>query len=282
VIEAVVKKRTERLRPRARRPFLEDGDSPAALPYLSLVRSPESPMAEAGPNGRFRVATYNVHRWVGRTGGRWNPRLARDVLDELDADVVALQEVLRPVDGRRRDPLPAIVEECGYHLAFVCSRRHRHGELGNAILSRWPFKGVLTLDLNFSRFERRSAIAAELECAAGMVAMVATHLALVDRTRTKQVHAILGHPQLQGPVVLFGDMNAWRSCRATRQLDRVLDERHHNRAWPATFPATSPLLALDRIYARGVRVIDVRTHQSAAARRGSDHLPVVASIEVEG
>ncbi|HEX9730542.1 MAG TPA: endonuclease, partial [Thermoanaerobaculia bacterium] len=61
-----------------------------------------------------------------------------------------------------------------------------------------------------------------------------------------------------------------------------LDERHHNRAWPATFPATSPLLALDRIYARGVRVIDVRTHQSAAARRGSDHLPVVASIEVEG
>lgn len=240
-------------------------------------------MDAAGPNGRFRVATYNVHRWTGVTGGgKWNPRLAGAVLAELDADVVALQEVLRPIDGYRGDPLPAIVDELGYHLAFVCSRRHRHGELGNAILSRWPLKGVLTLDLSFNRFERRSAIAAELESDAGLVAMVATHLALVDRTRTKQVHAILEHPQLQGPVVLFGDMNAWRSCRATRKLDRELAERHHNLEWPASFPATSPILALDRIYARGVRVTDVHTHQSAAARRGSDHLPVVASVEVGG
>lgn len=273
-VEAVVEKRTRHRRRRSR--------SSGGAPYLSLVRSPAQALDEDGPNGRFRVATYNVHRWTGLTGGRkWNPRLARDVLAELDADVVALQEVLRPLDGRRRDPLLSIVEEFGYHLAFVCSRRHRSGELGNAILSRWPLKGVHTLDLNFSRIERRSAIAAELECDAGLVAMVATHLALVDRTRDKQVQAILDHPQLQGRVVLFGDMNAWRSCRATRKLDRELAERHHNRAWPASFPATSPVLALDRIYARGVRVTGLHCHQSTAARRGSDHLPVVAAVEIE-
>lgn len=252
------------------------------VPYLSLVHSPRRPATLDGPKSPFRVATYNVHRWTGLIGGRkWSPGLAREVLGELDADVLALQEVLRP--GRRdEDPLVRCADELGYHLAFVCSRIHKRGELGNAILSRWPLKGVLTLDLNFSRFERRSAIVAELRIPSGDVALVATHLALVDRTRAKQVHAILGHPQLQGRVVLFGDMNAWRSCPATRQLDRELAGRHHNRNWPATFPATNPVFALDRIYARGARVRDLHSHQSPAARRGSDHLPVVATVEVEG
>lgn len=271
----MVKKR-DRSRKPPRKSTLDPDDQ---LPFLSLVRSPPRPSIEPGPNGSFTVATYNVHRWTGLTGGRkWSPDLASDVLGEIGADVVALQEVLRPFD--REDPLVAIADELGYHLAFVTSRVHRGGELGNAILSRWPLKGVLSLDLNFSRFERRSAIAAELAADHGLVAIVATHLALVDRTRAKQVRAILGHPQLQGRVLLFGDMNAWRKCRATRQLDRELTKRHHNQAWPATYPATSPMLALDRIYARGVHVKDLRSHQSAASRRASDHLPVVATAEV--
>lgn len=262
------------------------------VPYLSLVHSPPRPAIAAGPQSSFRVATYNVHRWAGLLGGRkWNPDLAREVLDELDADVLALQEVLRPAD-RDDDPLVRFADDAGYHLAFVCSRIHKRGELGNAILSRWPLKDVHTLDLSFSHFERRSAIVAELRLPdsrprggqggeAESLALVATHLALVDRTRAKQVPAILGHPQLQGRVVLFGDMNAWRACRATRQLDRELASRHFNRSWPATFPATSPVFALDRIYARGARVRDLRSHQSPAARRGSDHLPVMATVEVE-
>jgi len=37
--------------------------------------------------------------------------------------------------------------------------------------------------------------------------------------------------------------------------DRELDA-HHNREWPASFPAARPVLALDRIYARGAEVVD--------------------------
>ena len=72
-------------------------------------------------------------------------------------------------------------------------------------------------------------------------------------------------------------MNAWRQCRATRVLE---DEMHHNLAWPASFPSTRPVLALDRIYSRGVEVVEIGTHKSAAARSASDHLPVVARIEL--
>jgi endonuclease/exonuclease/phosphatase family metal-dependent hydrolase len=109
------------------------------------------------------------------------------------------------------------------------------------------------------------------------VAIVATHLALVDRTRQQQVEQLLGHPRLQGPVVLLGDMNAWRRCRATRALD---EELGGGQRFPRTFPAASPLLALDRVYARGASVSEVVAHKSAAAKRASDHLPVVARVKI--
>jgi endonuclease/exonuclease/phosphatase family metal-dependent hydrolase len=40
------------------------------------------------------------------------------------------------------------------------------------------------------------------------------------------------------------------------------------------------VLALDRIYARGVDILEIGTHTSRAARRASDHLPVVARVKL--
>ncbi len=250
------------------------------LPYLASVRPPAVPAPAPAFDDRFEVSTYNVHRWSGVTGGRrWLPELASDVIVELGSDVIALQECLRPIGTE--DPLERIADELQLYLAFVSTRAHRRGELGNAILSRWPMIGVFTLDLSQGRLERRSAIAAQFRGDSRSVAIVATHLGLVDRTRELQVRSLLSHPQLQGPTILLGDMNAWRRCAATRQLDREFTKRHHNKNWPPTFPSTRPVLALDRVYARGARVEQVRTHSSRLARRASDHLPVIATIELE-
>ncbi len=249
------------------------------LPYLATVRPPAVPSPIPDFDDWFEVATYNVHRWAGVTGGRkWMPQLASEVIGELGSDVIALQEVLRPLRGE--DPLERIADELRLYLAFVSTRPHRRGDLGNAILSRWPLTGVFALDLSIGRLERRSAIAVQFRGDSRSVAVVATHLGLVDRTRERQVRWLLAHPQLQGPTVLLGDMNAWRRCPATRQLDREFRERHHNKAWPPTFPSTRPVLALDRVYARNARVAEVWTHSSRSSRRGSDHLPVIATIEL--
>lgn len=250
------------------------------VPYVAAMRAPSDSEQTVMPQRVFDVATYNVHRWTGVTGGRkWSPQLACDVIAELNADVLALQEVLVPFDAE--SPLEWLADELGLHVTFVTTRIHRRGELGNAVLSRWPVNAVFTVDLSFSRLEKRSAVAIQFDDSAYPFAVVATHLALVDRTRRRQVRLLLEHPDLQGAVLLLGDMNAWRRCRATRELDREFTHRHHNRAWPPTFPATRPVLALDRIYARGARVLDVRSHDTPAARRGSDHLPIVATVVLE-
>lgn len=261
-------------------PHLERRQALAAVtPYLALVRAPLYPAPRVRPGPELVAATYNVHRWTARGArGEPDPERAAFVISELGADVLALQEVVRPFAGE--DPLVRLADRLRMHLAFVTTRIHRLGELGNAILSRWPIAGATLLDLNFSRLERRTAVAAQLVTENGPISLVATHLALVDRTRHRQVRHLLDHPQLQGPVVLMGDMNLWRANdKAVRALEEGLPA-HTEIAWPASFPAARPVLALDRIYARGAKLVEVRAHQTPAARRASDHLPVVARIEL--
>jgi endonuclease/exonuclease/phosphatase family metal-dependent hydrolase len=252
----------------------------AVTPYLGLVRAPLYPSAPTATGRELTVATYNVHRWSGLgTANRGpDPERASFVISELGADVLALQEVIRPFAGE--DPLVRLADQLRLHLAFVTTRIHRLGELGNAILARWPIASASLLDLNFSRIERRTAVAAQLTSNAGPLSLVATHLALVDRTRHRQVRHLLDHPQLQGPVLLLGDMNLWRTNdKATKTLEAELPT-HSEIDWPASFPAARPVLALDRIYARGAKVLEVRAHASPAARRASDHLPVVARVSL--
>ncbi|WP_412067865.1 endonuclease/exonuclease/phosphatase family protein [Rubrivirga sp. IMCC43871] len=249
-------------------------------PYLAelLAAPPTSPFPAI--DRRLTVASYNVHRWAGVRGGKqYEPDRAHAVIEELGADVLALQEALRPTKGS--DPLREVAEDLGYHLAFVVTRLHKRGELGNAVLSRWPLSGALAIDLSFGRLEKRAALAVRVGSGERSLQIAATHLALVDRTRAHQVKALLDHPQLaSGPVVLVGDMNAWRPTKASRALDDHFKTRHHNANWPASYPTVRPVLALDRLYARGVEVVRLGAHVSEAARRGSDHLPIVAELRL--
>jgi endonuclease/exonuclease/phosphatase family metal-dependent hydrolase len=185
---------------------------------------------------------------------------------------------MRPHRGD--DPLVALADAMGLHVTFAATRVHKRGEIGNAILSRWPIAGVSMLDLSFSRMERRVAVSARLRFEKGSLDVVTTHLSLGDRTRHRQVLALLDHPDLQtAPTLLLGDMNAWRKCKATQVLNEELRD-HHNLEWPASFPSAAPVFSLDRIYARGVRVLDLSAHFTRAAQRASDHLPVVARVRL--
>ena len=255
---------------------------PLEHPHLCFVATPRRPIPPVIMSDFVRVATYNVHRWQG-VNGRSKPDVARAgyVISELDADVIALQEVLRPFEAEGDDELGLLCEELDLHMAFAVTRRHRRGQLGNAILSRYPITAISVIDISHSRIERRGALAAQVGHAGAALGIVATHLSLVDRTRARQVQTLLEHPQMNsGPAVLMGDMNAWRKCKGSTQLDDSL-KQHHNFDWPSSFPSRRPILALDRIYTRGASMIGVRHHDSPAARKASDHLPVVAELALE-
>jgi endonuclease/exonuclease/phosphatase family metal-dependent hydrolase len=229
--------------------------------------------------GRLVVASYNVHRYVGRDGVRDVGRIAR-VIESLDADVIALQEVEASRDDRETGAMSVDIlgHLVGLHAISGPTIEHDHGHYGNAILTRLPVREVRRVDLTFHSREPRGALDVDLDVEGTEVRIIATHLGLRPRERRHQVQRILETvaDQRQGLTVLLGDINEWLiSGRPLRWLHRRFGQC---RALP-TFPAWFPLFALDRIWVHPQEaMLDAVARDTPEARIASDHLPVRAEL----
>lgn len=228
---------------------------------------------------RLRLATYNIHRGTGEDG-RENLARTHDVLRELDADIVALQEV-----GYRAGADPEdVLAELGrglftYRVAGVTMQDERGG-YGNAVLSRLPFLEVDRVDISLPGVEPRGAIELGVETMSTGVRLLATHLGLRASERRDQIDKLLQRvARFSAPVhVLLGDLNEWLSwARPLRRLRGVFGPV----SAPATFPARRPRFALDRIWVKPASAVrHLTAHRSPLARIASDHLPLVADLKL--
>ncbi|HYD94796.1 MAG TPA: endonuclease/exonuclease/phosphatase family protein [Noviherbaspirillum sp.] len=222
------------------------------------------------------VATYNIHGAVG-CDGRFAPQRVADVLLEMNADIVALQEV--PLGGSRTpNVLAALRDATGFSAAEgpACDTPERR--YGNAVLSRYPIVSLRSIDLSFGSREPRGALDADVDCHGHLLRVVATHLGLRFAERRAQIRKLLQMFDTEEmPVILLGDINEWFIWgRSLRWL------ASHFQAVPAprTFPSRRPLFALDRIWIRPRhRLVHVEVHGTPLARVASDHLPLIAHID---
>jgi len=234
-------------------------------------------MASARAAGRLAVASYNIHRCVGRDGKQDVARVAR-VIESLDADVIALQEVESVAAGGEPRQMDVLANLLGLTAISGPAIELRDGHHGNVLLTRLPICAVRKLDLTFRQREPRGAIDIDFLVAETPVRVIATHLGLLPRERRHQVRCILETvaDQREGLTVLLGDINEWLvSGRPLRWLHRHFGECHGQR----TFPAWFPLFALDRIWVHPKRaLVHFEARDSAEARTASDHLPVRAEL----
>jgi endonuclease/exonuclease/phosphatase family metal-dependent hydrolase len=229
------------------------------------------------------VASYNIHRCIGRDSLVSPDRIAA-VIRELDADVVALQEVEAQHRFGALDQWAFLAETLGYHCTPGISLRTQRRNYGNALLSRQSPKAVRLHDLSVDHREPRGAIDVDLTLRDGRaIRVIATHLGLRGRERERQI-ALL-RPLLEpdgnaATTLLLGDLNEWRPSSANL---KALHPLFHPSPAPPTFPARRPLFALDRILVAGAaRIAEVAPHRSELAREASDHLPVRARLAWAG
>jgi endonuclease/exonuclease/phosphatase family metal-dependent hydrolase len=228
-------------------------------------------------------ASYNIHKCIG-IDGRFDPERVAEVIAEIDADVIALQEADKRFGGREGLlDLKAIARDTGLEPVPMTTRRNGHGWHGNLVLVRSALASHVH-QIRLPGLEPRGAVVADLELNGQPVRVVGAHLGLLRQSRLLQVEALLLHAgqAADRPTILMGDMNEWR--RQGRSALGLFAPGFGpvNRGVPS-FPSYFPVLALDRILARPHHILDrVERHDSPLARQASDHLPIKARVWLDG
>lgn len=237
----------------------------------------------------IRVICWNIHKCVGGTDGRYDPRRIIDCLGNYRPNVMLLQEVAREIPRLRgEDQVSILSEGLGMHCAFHAEHRFKAGYYGNMILSEYPLSDVHHLDLTIGWRKIRGAIQAHVRVPIGehrrSLVVHNLHLGLAGSERAKQLSRFVSsdyfnHQHASTPLIVAGDLNdLWGSLGpkflAPHQLARAGTLRN-------TFPAALPLRPLDGIFFRGsVRLKHFEVGSCKLSKTASDHRPLIADFEI--
>jgi endonuclease/exonuclease/phosphatase family metal-dependent hydrolase len=238
----------------------------------------------------IRIATYNVHKCRGMDG-RVRPERVAGVLRELDADILALQEVLSIEGGApEKNQARFLAEQLeNYSWHFGENRRLRGGAYGNVVLSRLPVRQERNYDLSCTGCERRGCLRVDVQLGGGVLHVFNLHLGtgLVERreqARKLVSEEVLKVTDIAGPRLVVGDFNEWTrglTSKLMAQHFQTIDFRQFLRR-RRTYPGLLPLLHLDNLYFdEGLALETFAVHRSRSALVASDHLPLVAEFRVK-
>lgn len=242
------------------------------------------PHTESRPTRAVRIATYNVHRCRG-LDGRTLPHRIAAVLAEIDADVVALQEVVG-ASAHRVGQAAELGAALGMGWVMAPTRQLRGALFGNVVLTRLPVRQHHQYDLSWKTCEPRGAQRVDLGVDDFTLHLYNVHLGTSLGERRYQAERLAGivhDRRIPGPKVVLGDFNEWARGLATDLLAERLqsiDLRSHLKR-RRTYPGFFPILHLDHIYYEGqVEVTRVSLPQNRLAKIASDHLPLVADFRI--
>jgi endonuclease/exonuclease/phosphatase family metal-dependent hydrolase len=223
-----------------------------------------------------RVATYNI-----KAGLESSLEEIGDVLEEMDADVIALQEVDRNAERTGNvDQARALAERLGMDSTYAATKKRGQGDFGIAILSRLPFASVERIELPgaFS-FEPRVSLAADVCLGDAPLRVFATHSdtnPMASGAQQKRL-AEIATPYVGAGVIVTGDFNATEADPGLQALQNApLDDLGGAFGDAPTYEdrridfilADEPLAAA----AESVEVVDTDA---------SDHRPMVTQLRLD-
>lgn len=234
---------------------------------------------------QVRVATYNIHRGRGLDGRTKIERIA-SVLASVDADIVALQEVIgaSPLKPGQAAELGAAL---GMGWVMAPTRHFRTALFGNVVLSRFPIRHHVQHDLTWKTCEHRGVQRVDLAIEDDTLHFYNVHLgtSLLERRHQAAKCATFVHDRrVVGPKIVLGDFNEWaRGIAKDILAERLqsIDLSKHLKRGGRSYPGFFPVLHLDHIYYEGkVEVMKVSMPRDRMALIASDHLPLVADLKI--
>jgi endonuclease/exonuclease/phosphatase family metal-dependent hydrolase len=229
----------------------------------------------------LKVASYNIRKAVGLDWRR-RPERVLDVLNEIGADVVALQEADRRFGSRLAALDPAKVEKLtDYRVIRFAERPQSIGFHGNVILARKSMHVTAARPMALPHLEPRGAAVADLDIGGRLIRVVGMHLGLTRKWRQLQTETIVSELralEASMPTVLMGDLN---EPSLKSGVLRAFEQRHTIAAPGPSYHATMPLFSLDRIIVtEDIAINQAGVHSSVLSREASDHLPIWAVLKL--
>lgn len=236
---------------------------------------------------RIKVLSYNIHHGEGLDGRFDLERIAR-IIASTDPDLVAIQEV--DVNTERSgglDQARELARLTGMHMLFGKAIDFAGGEYGNVILSRRPIARHSRHELpQLGDHEHRNvleaAVAFEGRDSPVLITFLATHFEVSSpEVRTASANYVneLAAARADQLMILAGDLNAIPDAPPLR----TLIEQWGNATAGVdllTSPADAPQVQLDYILTHPRtrwKVVESRVLQAPVA---SDHLPILAILEL--
>jgi endonuclease/exonuclease/phosphatase family metal-dependent hydrolase len=153
-------------------------------------------------------------------------------------------------------------------------------------LSKHPLHKGNNYDISAYRFEKRGLLHSVIQLSANAPAIhcFCVHLALFERGRERQLAEIIRYIEEltnHAPTIVAGDFNDWRNRVSAPMRDAGFVEVFEVLTGsPArTFPSVKPILPMDRIYVRGLKIHSAEILYEWL--KLSDHLGITAQLELE-
>ena len=242
-----------------------------------------------GSSSTLRVATYNIHKGVQGIGParRLEIHNLGHAIEQLDADIVCLQEVrkMNRQAAARFDHWPELPQADflapeGYTAVYETNAVTRHGEHGNALLTRWPVLRQGHQDISDHRFEQRGLLHVVIEINDRPLHAIVVHLGLIKGSRVRQIVRLREFIEREIPpeeaVVVAGDFNDWGARMRVAMNAMGLRDVHGTRT--LTYPSRLPVAQLDFIYGRHIEPVECSAPRGPIWSRMSDHLPLVTDF----
>jgi endonuclease/exonuclease/phosphatase family metal-dependent hydrolase len=207
--------------------------------------------------------------------GRVSTARIAQVLREVDADVVALQEVTAP-------QAQILSTELAMPSVFGENRQYLGDPYGNAVLSRLPVHGWRNYDLSVSGREQRGCLRVDVDTEESGLHIFNVHLGTSHGERRHQARKLvapelLADLTLQQPRIVLGDFNEWTRGLATELLRSHLKTAGFG---GRSYPGLLPFLHLDHIYHdESLELIKMLLHRTGRSLVASDHLPLIGEFE---
>ena len=236
------------------------------------------------PRSTLRIVTYNIHRSRGMDR-RTRPARVAEVLHSIDADVIALQEVIG-AGPNGSSHIEEIGAALGMGWVMASTRQLRGHQFGNVVLSRFPITHHAHHDLSWKSCEERCMQRVDIDVNGRTLHVYNVHLGtaiLERRHQARRLATIVSNRQIAGPKIVLGDFNEWMRGLTTSMLSarlKSIDLQQFMRR-RRTYPGLFPILHLDHIYYDGpLDIVHVQIVRNRLSLVASDHLPLVADIRI--